>query len=57
MSNKYYKLSDAVLESIIEGSAIYITPSDETILFINGKKFEIEIITNDKPPYTLELKL
>ena len=57
MSNKYYKLSDAVLESILVGSAIYITPNDETILFINGKKLEIEIVSNDKPPYILKLKL
>jgi|DEB0MinimDraft_10_1074344.scaffolds.fasta_scaffold112290_1 hypothetical protein len=55
MSNKYYKLSDAVLESILTGSAIYITPNNERVIFINGKKLEVEIVSNDKPTYTLKL--
>jgi homoaconitase/3-isopropylmalate dehydratase large subunit len=50
MSNKYYKLSDAVLESILTGSAIYIAPDNETILFINGRKVTMTTCYTDRPP-------
>jgi hypothetical protein len=55
MSTRYRKISDAVKESILNGSAVYITPQGEQITFVNGKRLEIEIVSNDKPPYTLKI--